>query len=204
MEVLGLGADMKVDRTDVQKRFRRLLRTAHPDHGGESVGAAERIAELTEARELLLADFLGVITRPVREQRWWATRGGGAFRSSLSSSSSSSLSSSTPVHVSTVDEIAKSRVSVWSRQSDEVVERLELGTVLVGATLDNILEVIDGDLEAVVGASGKIWDHAPAVIIIDEAGGHFRDSHGGHRPDLGSGIYSNCLIDSALDRVIEG
>lgn len=147
---------------------------------------------------------LGVITRPVREQRWWATRGGGAFRSSLSSSSSSSLSSSTPVHVSTVDEIAKSRVSVWSRQSDEVVERLELGTVLVGATLDNILEVIDGDLEAVVGASGKIWDHAPAVIIIDEAGGHFRDSHGGHRPDLGSGIYSNCLIDSALDRVIEG
>jgi hypothetical protein len=57
MEVLGLGADMKVDRTDVQKRFRRLLRTAHPDHGGESVGAAERIAELTEARELLLADL---------------------------------------------------------------------------------------------------------------------------------------------------
>ena len=54
MEVLGLGADMKVDRTDIQKRFRRLLRTAHPDHGGESVGAAERIAELTEARELLL------------------------------------------------------------------------------------------------------------------------------------------------------
>jgi DnaJ-class molecular chaperone len=55
MEVLGLGAGMKVDRTDIQKRFRRLLRTAHPDHGGESVGAAERIAELTEARELLLA-----------------------------------------------------------------------------------------------------------------------------------------------------
>jgi hypothetical protein len=55
MEVLGLGAEMKVERTDIQKRFRRLLRTAHPDHGGESVGAAERIAELTEARELLLA-----------------------------------------------------------------------------------------------------------------------------------------------------
>ncbi len=54
MEVLGLGAEMKVERTDIQKRFRRLLRTAHPDHGGESVGAAERIAELTEARELLL------------------------------------------------------------------------------------------------------------------------------------------------------
>jgi hypothetical protein len=57
MEVLGLGAEMKVDRTGVQQRFRRLVRLAHPDHGGASVGAAERIAELTEARELLLADL---------------------------------------------------------------------------------------------------------------------------------------------------
>jgi hypothetical protein len=39
----------------VQRRFRRLIRVAHPDHGGESVGAAERMAELSEARELLLS-----------------------------------------------------------------------------------------------------------------------------------------------------
>jgi len=57
MEVLGLGADMKLDRVDVQRRFRRLVTAAHPDHGGASVGAAERIAELTEARELLLENL---------------------------------------------------------------------------------------------------------------------------------------------------
>lgn len=57
MEVLGLGADMSVNRVGVQQRFRRLVRLAHPDHGGASLGAAERIAELTEARELLLADL---------------------------------------------------------------------------------------------------------------------------------------------------
>jgi hypothetical protein len=57
MEVLGLGADMRVDRIGVQQRFRRLVRLAHPDHGAATVGAAERIAELTEARELLLADL---------------------------------------------------------------------------------------------------------------------------------------------------
>jgi len=56
MEVFGLGADMTVDRRDVQRRFRRLLRLAHPDHGGAAEDAAERIAELTEARELLLDD----------------------------------------------------------------------------------------------------------------------------------------------------
>ena len=54
MEVLGLRAVMTVDRDDVQRRFRRLVRLAHPDHGGAATGAAERIAELSEARELLL------------------------------------------------------------------------------------------------------------------------------------------------------
>jgi hypothetical protein len=54
MEVLGLHADMPVDRDDVNRRYRRLLRDAHPDHGAAAKGAAERIAELSEARSLLL------------------------------------------------------------------------------------------------------------------------------------------------------
>ena len=41
-------------RRVVQRRFRDLVRRAHPDHGGAAVGAAARIAELTEARRVLL------------------------------------------------------------------------------------------------------------------------------------------------------
>jgi hypothetical protein len=60
MEVLGLRPleDDELDvpgRGDVQRRFRDLLRAAHPDHGGAIDAAAERIAELTEARRILLA-----------------------------------------------------------------------------------------------------------------------------------------------------
>jgi DnaJ domain len=54
MEVLGLHPGLAIERDDVQKRFRRLVRLAHPDHGAGTAGAAERIAELSEARELLL------------------------------------------------------------------------------------------------------------------------------------------------------
>ena len=54
MEVLGLRAGMEIDRDDVNRRFRRLLRDAHPDSGGAAAAAAARIAELTEARTLLL------------------------------------------------------------------------------------------------------------------------------------------------------
>jgi hypothetical protein len=55
MEVLGLRAGMRVARDDVNRRFRRLLRDAHPDSGGASAGAAARIEELTEARSILLS-----------------------------------------------------------------------------------------------------------------------------------------------------
>ena len=54
MEVLGLRAGMGIVQSDVQARFRRLARLAHPDHGASPEGAAERLAELAEARETLL------------------------------------------------------------------------------------------------------------------------------------------------------
>lgn len=41
-------------RSDIQRRFRKLLIEAHPDHGGEQRDAASRIADLTEARRILL------------------------------------------------------------------------------------------------------------------------------------------------------
>jgi len=49
-----LELDERGSRRVVQRRFRDLVRRAHPDHGGDSFGAAARIAELTEARRVLL------------------------------------------------------------------------------------------------------------------------------------------------------
>jgi hypothetical protein len=52
-----LGFDPTEDRPDksaVRRRFRDCLRVAHPDHGGAEAAAAERIAELAEARRILL------------------------------------------------------------------------------------------------------------------------------------------------------
>jgi hypothetical protein len=56
--VLGLapgGVVSVPDRDDIQRQFRDLLRVAHPDHGGDTDAAAQRIADLTEARRILLA-----------------------------------------------------------------------------------------------------------------------------------------------------
>lgn len=50
----GTGAAVTPTRREVQRAFRDRLRTAHPDHGASDVGAAQRIAELSEARRILL------------------------------------------------------------------------------------------------------------------------------------------------------
>ena len=54
LEIERNGQDDPPKRV-IQRKFRTLLREAHPDHGGMSEEAASRIAELTEARRILLA-----------------------------------------------------------------------------------------------------------------------------------------------------
>jgi DnaJ-class molecular chaperone len=54
LQVMGFGPDLRPDPSEVQSRFRALVRQVHPDHGAEAEGAGRRILELTEARRILL------------------------------------------------------------------------------------------------------------------------------------------------------
>jgi len=53
--VLALERGERPPRKVIQRQFRDLVRRAHPDHGGDRDGAAARLAELAEARRILLA-----------------------------------------------------------------------------------------------------------------------------------------------------
>ena len=55
LDVLELDSEETPSKRVVQRKFRSLLRDAHPDHGAVDDGAAARIAELSEARRILLA-----------------------------------------------------------------------------------------------------------------------------------------------------
>jgi hypothetical protein len=54
LRILGFDAGTEPARSEIQKKFRTLLRDAHPDHGAEDEGAGQRIQDLTEARRILL------------------------------------------------------------------------------------------------------------------------------------------------------
>ena len=70
MEVLGLGAGMRLDRADVQARFRRLVRQAHPDHGAarRRGGRAARRA-VRGARAAARGDRFGGLRAPALASR---------------------------------------------------------------------------------------------------------------------------------------
>ena len=52
---LGFDEHDRPDKADVVRRYRDLVRLAHPDTGGLPDAAGERIARLSEARRILLA-----------------------------------------------------------------------------------------------------------------------------------------------------
>lgn len=53
LEVLGFPPRAAPARPAVLRRFRVLIRGAHPDHGAEVAGAGARVQELTEAKRIL-------------------------------------------------------------------------------------------------------------------------------------------------------
>jgi hypothetical protein len=55
-KILGFARHDEPTRNDIQTTFRRLVRTAHPDHGGARERAGQRITELTQAKRILLAE----------------------------------------------------------------------------------------------------------------------------------------------------
>lgn len=54
MELFGFDHGTEPGRNDVLGRFRELVREAHPDHGGETLIAGDRITDLAAAKRILL------------------------------------------------------------------------------------------------------------------------------------------------------
>jgi histidinol-phosphatase len=141
---------------------------------------------------------LGVITRPVEEQRWWATTGNGAFRADGNAAPQR-------LSVSTTTDLAQARLCIWSHLDDE--QLMVWGnacTVVRPSALDNVLHVIQGDIDAVIETRGRHWDNAPAIVLVTEAGGRYTDPEGGIRPDLSPCRYTNGRVDAALDAFLAG
>ena len=64
MDVMGFDSRQEPRHGDVQRRFRVLVSSAHPDVGGSDSDAAGRIGDLLEARRILLDSAGGLLLFP--------------------------------------------------------------------------------------------------------------------------------------------
>lgn len=142
---------------------------------------------------------VGVVSRPASSQRWWASQGDGAYTGQLGSTH--------PVRrlqVSTRATLDDALVSGWLFDDDPVRARLRsLPSFVEPRDLDDIIRVAEGHLDAVVdGTNSQIWDRAPLAVLVEEAGGRYRDRFGGQNLHLPGGFFTNGHIDPALDALL--
>lgn len=141
---------------------------------------------------------VAVLTRPLQRLRWWALRGAGAYRST------------TDAPLDTSHQLSLTRTSrLEGARAGGLVDPGSPGAAALAARarwceddVSVIAALLEGRLDAVLDDGGNAWDQAPAVLLVQEAGGTFRDPQGGTRHDLGWGLYSNpCLMEELMNTV---
>jgi fructose-1,6-bisphosphatase/inositol monophosphatase family enzyme len=134
---------------------------------------------------------VAVVTSPALRRCWWATRGGGSFESSWPREALNTRR----LQVSTTSTLADAVVDALD---DESRARLPPGATCARASPLPLVELVRGELDAFLAERYHTWDHAPWILLVEEAGGRFTDQTGGRASDQGGGLYSNAILHSPL------
>jgi histidinol-phosphatase len=153
-----------------------------------AAGAAEWATQIA-----LEADgefVVGVSTSPALGLRWWASRGGGAWRARIGGTAppvrlavSGAAAAATSARVGE-EATAWRTCCVPLRESlrgpeRALADRLAAGTCDVAPTVHGALLVAEGAIEACLQPLGALWDYAATSLIVAEAGGRSGGLDGG-------------------------
>jgi histidinol-phosphatase len=217
----GVSATLKADGTPVteadravERLIRKTLSAARPDDAllGEELGRlgeSDRVWIIDPidgtsffsrgdpnwrvhiALEVAGNTEIAVVTSPALRRRWWATRGGGSFESSWPREGAESKR----LEVSTTSWLADARLAALD---DASRDGLPPSRGSAPASPLPLVELVRGEIDAFLVERYYIWDHAPWILLVEEAGGRFTDRTGGHAGDQGGGLYSNANLHSQL------
>jgi histidinol-phosphatase len=146
------------------------------------------------ALEVAGATAVAVVTAPALGHQWWATRGGGTFESCWPRDRGTKR-----LTVSHTDTITGARLDAVDEESRRRLPRE--ATVAPPSPLP-LVELVRGQIDGFLAECCHIWDHAPWILLIEEAGGRFTDRTGGRRADRGGGLYSNANLHARLAEAI--
>jgi histidinol-phosphatase len=204
----------------IEQEIRKRLQRARPDHGvlGEEFGSDERpdspwrwvvdpidgtknYSRGNETWSTLIAlqhelkTVVAVASLPALQQRYFATRGGGAYFND------------SRIHVSRIDSIDQALITHTGLPGfvrTNLADRLKTlagrcwDARSVGNTLSHLF-VARGSADIGWTSRANVWDFAALSLIVEEAGGRFTDRSADDPVLGGSGVSSNGLLhDRAL------
>jgi len=221
-----LRVETKQDSTPVsaadrgaEQRIREILAERRPDDGivGEELGA-----EGSGSRRWILDPIdatvnyvrgvpvwgslialeedgevtVGVVSAPALGMRWWAARGEGAWGNARR------------LAVSEVSDLADAHLS-FNSIKDLEARGLD-GTALSAACARtrgfgdfwSFMLLAAGAIDVVVEPIAAVWDLAPLIVIIEEAGGTFTDLAGVRRIDGGTAVATNGVLHEAVLEIL--
>ncbi len=133
---------------------------------------------------------VGVCSAPALGHTWWAVRGGGAFADGA------------PIEVSKVRALEDAHLCYsdfkwWDEyglqhEFDALAKRV-WRTRGFGDFWSHIL-VAEGAADVAAEPVVALWDLAPLLVIVEEAGGAFSDLAGNHTADGGSAVSTNGIL----------
>ncbi len=141
---------------------------------------------------------VAVLTRPTERLRWWALRGAGAYRSTTEEP----LDVSHPLSLSRTPHPSAARVAGLVDPGSPGAAALAAHARWTEDEVSVIAALLEGRVDAVLDDGGNAWDQAPAVLLVHEAGGAFRDPEGGERYDPGRGLYANPRFMGELMNIV--
>ncbi len=137
---------------------------------------------------------VAVVTAPALRHQWWATRGGGAFESSWPRGRSAKR-----LTVSDTDDLPRALLDAYDEESRK---RLPSEATIAPPSPLALVELVRGEIDGFLVECCHLWDHAPWILLVEEAGGRFTDRSGHQRGDQGGGLYSNANLHAALVKAV--
>jgi histidinol-phosphatase len=154
---------------------------------------------------------VGVVSSPAGGVRWYAERGRGAWRVDAEPATVGVINfhglEPRRIHASTTATLDGSTVLAVPPQGFMLGWRSPLAGQLGRGEPTRTrtyayygAAVAEGGMDAVVILNGGPWDFAANTVIVEEAGGEYRDLWGGRRLDTTTMVFSNGkLTDEILD-----
>jgi histidinol-phosphatase len=134
---------------------------------------------------------VGVVSAPALHTRWYAARGEGAYANER------------PISVSKVGDLADAQlcysdIASWTNFRTSAQPMIDLLHRVwrsrgVGDFLQHML-VAEGAADVAVEPIVNLWDLAPLLVVVEEAGGRFTNLEGVRTADGGSAVSTNGLL----------